>query len=567
MLVSFTELTVNMSNGGEAMAISAIEPESGGVSVDGAMIGRTCCPGGDPFLSAKNDGAHKLLNVTVHNVTVEVSAQDNQTQAANECSVGIPASAADQRIVISDVVCLKGGLKSDGSPPAAPTCIVGGVARVSCFGSPREADATTALQAALDSAAHTVVIDGQPGELWRTRPLYLRRSDLRVIFAAGVVLEAVRGQFRGTSDALLTATNVRNVTLQGGVGSALAMHKADYATRSLYAFSEHRHTLALYGVRGFAVSNLEMRSSGGDGCYLDNCSDVHILNCLLTDHYRQGISVISAVGLLVEETTMANTNGTPPSAGVDLEPNLPSHQLRNITFKRCAALNNSGSGFRLYLHALRNSSEPPSVRFEDCVVEGGRGAAYEVSAVAPGLRGSVALVGSRAHATIGAGLECTRKAPSLAVTLDGCVFRNVATHVTPDAAPLVLSTGAICVPDHWRGKGCPPGWACLAPCHYPPPQAVRAAPNCSEPEQLQCLKHGLYDIGGLTLNNVSVFDNASPRPFLRATAPGATVRSVQGANITVHSRYKASCKPDVQQVASAIKLQVVCHPSMKTKGL
>ena len=45
-----------MSNGGAAFAFSAIEPESGGVVVDGAHVDRTCCPGGDSFLSALNNG-------------------------------------------------------------------------------------------------------------------------------------------------------------------------------------------------------------------------------------------------------------------------------------------------------------------------------------------------------------------------------------------------------------------------------------------------------------------------------------------------------------------------------
>ena len=47
---------------------------------------------------------------------------------------------------------------------------------------------------------------------------------------------------------------------------------------------------------------------------------VTIKDVELRDNHRQGISVISAVGLLVEDTVMRGTNGTAPEAGVDIEP-------------------------------------------------------------------------------------------------------------------------------------------------------------------------------------------------------------------------------------------------------
>eukprot|EP01052_Picozoa_sp_SAG31_P026493 SAG31_NODE_2403_length_5765_cov_2.260148_4_plen_414_part_01 len=71
--------------------------------------------------------------------------------------------------------------------------------------------------------------------------------------------------------------------------------------------------------------------------------------------------MIKADGLLVEDCLMHNTNGTNPQAGVDVEPedDLVS-QLVNVTFRRCTALNNTGSGFDIFLTNL-GSSQPTKI--------------------------------------------------------------------------------------------------------------------------------------------------------------------------------------------------------------
>ena len=210
----------------------------------------------------------------------------------------------------------------DPDPPDPHHCVVGGVALASCFGH-SATDATAPLQAALDSGAGTVVIDAPQGRaVWPVRPLQLRRSDLRVLLREGVVVEAVRGSFHGPNDSLLTATNVTNASLVGMPGAALAMHRSDYANSSLYSKSEHRMALQLLGVRGFLLSGLVLRDSGGDGVYISDSAgapseNVRIANCTCLRNFRQGMSVISARNLMVEHTVFAETAGTPPEAGVE----------------------------------------------------------------------------------------------------------------------------------------------------------------------------------------------------------------------------------------------------------
>lgn len=105
--VGFNGLTVNMSNGGPAMAISAIFPVSGGVSVSGAVINRECCPAGENFLFACNNGQNQLVDVTVQGVRVYVNASDTESQAATECNATLSANATSNNVTLSPVLCIK----------------------------------------------------------------------------------------------------------------------------------------------------------------------------------------------------------------------------------------------------------------------------------------------------------------------------------------------------------------------------------------------------------------------------------------------------------------------------
>ena len=63
--------------------------------------------------------------------------------------------------------------------------------------------------------------------------------------------------------------------------------------------------------------------------------DVVIRNCISHDNDRQGISVISAVNLLVDNCVFSSTRGTAPEAGIDLEPDTPDQRLVNCVIRNC----------------------------------------------------------------------------------------------------------------------------------------------------------------------------------------------------------------------------------------
>lgn len=107
LVVTFTNLTVNMTNGGPAISVSAILPTSGGVVVDGATINRQCCVGGSPFLTAKDSGANQLVNVNVRNVTVRLNISDSKAQGTTACSATLSADATSNGVTVSNVSCVQ----------------------------------------------------------------------------------------------------------------------------------------------------------------------------------------------------------------------------------------------------------------------------------------------------------------------------------------------------------------------------------------------------------------------------------------------------------------------------
>ncbi|MCX5683715.1 MAG: right-handed parallel beta-helix repeat-containing protein [Planctomycetota bacterium] len=227
------------------------------------------------------------------------------------------------------------------------------------------ADATAALQGAIDSGAKRVVVPNV-GKPWLVRPIALR-GDQEVVFEKGVEVVAKPGAFPGLRDFLFSATNVENVSLVGP-GATLRMQKAEYTE------GEWRHALAILSCRNVKVVGLTLKESGGDGIYLGRgpkgspaANEKIVIKDVTCDgNRRQGISIITAKDLVIEDCALINTSGTAPQAGIDFEPNAKDEKLVNCIVRRCRIENNRGPGFTLNVNQMDKTTEDLSVRVEDC---------------------------------------------------------------------------------------------------------------------------------------------------------------------------------------------------------
>jgi polygalacturonase len=199
-------------------------------------------------------------------------------------------------------------------------------------------------------------------------------DNQELFFEAGVVVEAKRGAFRGRTDSLFSAWNKTNVQLTG-YGATLRMHRDDYDGPD-YDKAEWRHVLSFRGCTNVTVLGLTLTESGGDGIYLgagrnrQTNRNVVIRDVVCDRNYRQGISVITAENLLIENCVLKNTAGTAPAAGIDFEPNHASERLVNCVMRNCVIEDNQGLGIHLYLRPLNGTSEPVSIRIENCITRG-----------------------------------------------------------------------------------------------------------------------------------------------------------------------------------------------------
>jgi len=237
-----------------------------------------------------------------------------------------------------------------------------------------EVDSTACLQGAIDSGVSKLIIDKMSSP-WVVMPLKAA-SNQHIVFEKGTVLLAKRGEFVGRNDRLLSVNGVENVHITG-YGATLRMWRDDYARGKDgkgrdYRRGEWRHTLSINGSRNVVVEGLTLEESGGDGIYISSPTpektscDVVIRDCVCDRNYRQGLSVISARNLLVENCVFKNTRGGAPEDGVDFEPNNAGEHFVNCVLRNCVSENNAGNGFELALSTSRKTTRPCSIRFENC---------------------------------------------------------------------------------------------------------------------------------------------------------------------------------------------------------
>lgn len=168
------------------------------------------------------------------------------------------------------------------------------------------------------------------------------------------------------------------------------------------------------------------------------------------------MSVIGVVNMLVERTVLSRTNGTAPSAGVDIEPYLPTFEITNVSFIDCRASNNSGPGFAFYISHFNETTAPFEVLLSNFTITSGDSFGISVDYIAPGVRGSMMVVNSSVRNTRFSPLAIIDKAAlDSFVTIRGCSFgadSPVTNSVDNRTAPISFIADAGCHRG-WRATG------------------------------------------------------------------------------------------------------------------
>ena len=214
-----------------------------------------------------------------------------------------------------------------------------------------EVNATTNLQAALDSGASRVVIENV-GKPWYIRTVRIR-SNTEVVIEPGVRIHSDRtwNEFATSKAGLFVVDNARNVVLKGR-----NPNDTDVVISKYHDLMDRARNCRDYGGCGLwignsvnvCVKNLRCSDNASDGLALGGLGlpnyNVYFENLDFDSNYSQGCSLISAHNAYFRKVRFRNTAGAEPAGGVDLEPAELNQGNANLYFFDCEFAANMGGG-------------------------------------------------------------------------------------------------------------------------------------------------------------------------------------------------------------------------------
>jgi len=233
------------------------------------------------------------------------------------------------------------------SDPAA----VSGRVEVHDFGARGDgvADDTAAIQAALDAPGVTTVaisdgvyrIDAAHG----VRP----HSQQTLELTAGATLQVIPNAL--PSYDLIGIFDTDGVTIRGGT---LVGDRANHVLPDGYE-DGHGHGVTMLGSTHVIVDGVTARDFWGDGFYIGasdsgHSSAIELTNNIAEANRRQGLSITDAVNVVITNNQFLDTHGTPPEAGIDLEPDGDDEIVRDIQIVDNAFVGNT-HGLQLVQYA------------------------------------------------------------------------------------------------------------------------------------------------------------------------------------------------------------------------
>ena len=205
------------------------------------------------------------------------------------------------------------------------------------------ADATAALQQAIDSDAGVVVVDAMDTP-WRIRTINVK-SNKKVVFANGVKVCSVTTCEGYDRMCLFKFKDCRNVVFTGE-GNAMIGKYATREERDKLSPSEGGTGLYFSHSSNIVVRCLTIANNSCDGITFGDVrnptQEVFIEDVTLDYNKRQGMSICNADGVYMRNVTIKDTRGAQPMCGIDLEGTYEVEANSNIYLFDCTFSDNWG---------------------------------------------------------------------------------------------------------------------------------------------------------------------------------------------------------------------------------
>lgn len=227
-------------------------------------------------------------------------------------------------------------------------------------------DDTRALQRAIDMAEGGGIVDVPAGVyLIDAKHSLVLRNGVHLRLAQGAELHAIPNELPRAY--VLLIQRVSDVKVTGGriVGER---------DRHMGTTGEWGHGIAIYGGVRVAIRDIRIERCWGDGIsiggkkssktQLNPSTDIEIANITCVGNRRQGLSVGRSRRVWVHDSTFTDTGGTPPSAGIDVEPDK-GDITKGVRIERCVCKRNRGPGIQVWHDTF-------DVEIRDCTLEENR---------------------------------------------------------------------------------------------------------------------------------------------------------------------------------------------------
>lgn len=220
-------------------------------------------------------------------------------------------------------------------------------------------DHTKLIQGAIDSQ-DTVILPNY--SLRISQPGLILRNNSVLIFQQGSELIMIPNNL--THYEMISLNGVENVTI---VNPKLVGDREDHVGTT----GEWGMGINILSSNNVKILNPKISNCWGDGIYIGrnkmkNASfNIEIIGGHIDFNRRNGISIISAENLKIENTVISNTYGTMPMSGIDIEPNLDDEILKNVTINNVKTINNFSEGIKIVFANIFNPNDKIGVKINN----------------------------------------------------------------------------------------------------------------------------------------------------------------------------------------------------------